>query len=614
MATLALDFVSKRLSTLAGSGVYFASESYSRSLAAGGSTCLGYSRVAGGGVGAAAGVGAAVAVGRTLAPFGAGASAGSASAAAVGVSLSRLGAGSSVGVGGAAAVARSTAAGVGAAAGLALVASGFAAMPRLGVGTASGTATAQAVSFAGGRMVGAAAGVGAAAAVGRSTGSWGVGAAAGVATVLGVGGSTATAAVGFAAGVATATGVITALRFGVGSAAGTSTAAAVPRNGVGGASAGTSTASAVGLAVGTPVEWAMTYAAPVFIHGGLARAVARGRYLLTGATSWQYWSSADGQTWTLTWQGRSAPFLPGKTISLGSVWAYYEGIYSDSVVTNVSGEYADRLRVISSRDGTTVRVGAYFASGGVGYVMGIDGTSTASGRWALFTTTNGKDLTFVGEVTRDPSDPTIATDPLGFDMWTAAVPSWPDGESVFRSLSFKKYGSRWFLIGGNRSTLFYSDSASGTTGWRKAPLDISDGDSISSGVMGIEQVGSKLVAWGQRRNTNNNRVAWSTDNGTTWTHGNIAGLNWATAGDSFKMDYWVMGGELFIRLASQHVVRTTDPAGGWTKTALTGIFIDSVSPLTDGVRVVVADVLPGTFASVLRYSTDGISFTRITGF
>ena len=567
MPALALDFISKRLSTLAGSGVYFASQSYSRSLAAGSSTCLGYSRVTWRGVGAAAGVGAAVGVGRALAAFGAGVSAGAASAAAVGTSFSRLGAGSAAGAASAAAVGRSTHAAAGAAAGIALVASSVGSAPGVGVGLASGAATAQAVVYAPGRTVGTAAGVATAAAVGRSFGAWGTGAAAGaasvsgvgnslavtagtsdgaatvvgvgnslsasaagtsagVATAVGVGGSLAASAagtsvgaatvvgairalrfgVGASAGEATAVGAIRALRFGVGSAAGTSTATSQPRNMVG-AAAGVATVSGAGLAVETVVPLAKFFAVPVVMHGGQALALVQGRDTQGGWQLTEYWGSSDsGQTWARLYRGESVPFMPGKTVSLGAAWAYYEGtfstilgtyVYDTAATVGASGANFTARQTVSSRDGTPVAVGSFFVAGGTGYVMGFDSTSYVSTRrWALFTTTDGWNLTFVGEVTRDPTDPALATDLQGFEMSGAAEVNWPMGGAVYRNLAFKKYGSRWFALGGNRSSLFYSDAASGATGWRKVPLDISDGDTFFTGVMGLEQVGSKLVAWG----------------------------------------------------------------------------------------------------------------------
>lgn len=335
-----------------------------------------------------------------------------------------------------------------------------------------------------------------------------------------------------------------------------------------------------------------------------------------GAVCRLYESSNNGTSWSSTYQGMTA-----QAGSFGSInHDFVVGSNRISWMRNLDAGVQLAVQAATTGEGTQfqgypragsdpIDIGAMHCDGTtVTVIARKSDNSQPHGKMYTYTSTDGLNFTLAGEAVQSPSDPNSIAGLNG--EWTANyfVPLL----SFFRGTksTLKKISGRWFLIG--EKSIYYTDSASATTGWLRAPLNLNEGASNPTiGIQGLEQVGSKLVAWksnvGVGADVNN--VAHSSDNGATWTAMRPLPLTAPT--DTLGIG-WVLGGVLHIvENSTGQILRCSDPAGTWTRTAPTGI-TRIIYALVSGSRVLVVDSTTSSGA-VLRYSSDGVNFTASTG-
>lgn len=647
MPVLAVDTTSRRIATLQPLQALLASQSYSRVRSAGTAMVVGVGAAVAAAAGAAAGTSACQGVGVALAEFGAGTAAGMSTANAVGATSA--GAGAAAGVAVAGGVGASIAAAAGAAAGRTIIVVGVGPTISQGAGSAAGAATVAAVSTQANSGTGAAAG----SSTGNAYSPAAHPTAAGVATVTGVsnrilGGTGTLAAVGSASGSSSAAAVGAPRFAAVGAAAGSSTAAAASANTVGvGAAACSSTAAAVGAAQLSARQVIPITSFPLAAFGDgivLAATLGYGTGVTLYGEAWRLiYSFDDGQTWGAVYEGYDLPAFVGPNNFVieptgTPIRVSYQGLqtYAGSGVgssANVEVWYADLwtgadlvlspnyrgAHILGRPDyfnGTVglqlpVAMGNVVESGGGRYFIGGDVADAENARLALFGLhADGLGVTRIGTVAHDPSDPNLVAGEFPFSTTALLRDGVPTTRNTVPSL--KKFGSRWFYLCGDTCVIYYNDNASPTSGWRRIPLNITEG---GGGILGLEQVGSTLIAWGERRNSAGNCIAWSANNGDTWTEGRPDVMS-GTVNERLSERAFVLDGKLFLHPAlvgaatTQDVIYASNPAGPWTRATESGMGPTSYAYVVSGDRVVAAGVDSFTRLVEIFTSSDGVNFTK----
>ncbi len=633
MPTIALDFASKRISVLPTIAPLYGTASYVRSRASGSSTAAAVGAWSGyhGAVGTASAAAYAGAVGSSFAAFGAGSCAGAATATAVPAT---------------------TVAAVGSVVAQTTVCAAF--PPEVGVfaGSAAGVATASAVSAtlstatsspgvsAGAATVSAFAPIAAGTTAGSSS-------AAASANTIVAGAGTLTG-VGTSVGAATTSATSVVQLFSVGSAAGVATVAGAggQRTAVG-SSAGVAAVSGVGASVATRLPFVINGHTGQFYGGGHLWAVQYGydpgggigafsgnRFIATaddGAT-WKTFSTSspgDLRFYPLYYiEGTGAMIFETSTIG-GLVEGISIGILEGSVSTFTGFLWWDRrlMRSNGLANAFNGRVSLSNAvySGGDWYAIGADETDLLANQlqlWRIpsppsdgyyFAQPVGNGVTS-SVVEPDPTDPNKLTSGPAFGLTIGGSGatllhmrsmSWLEYSSIRNVLH--KVGSRWFWITGDAPTLWCNDNAIPTAGWRRIPLALGDGGRV----IGFKAFGSYIVVWGSSATGNN--VAWSSDNGSTWTVERPAAI---PSGRRLVSEHGVVAGRLLLSVAdpgsttggmTRDYLHTTDPSSGWTlrdSGGQVGYFVEAGS-------VMYATYSTGTSPAPLAKTTDGLTWTAL---
>lgn len=337
-----------------------------------------------------------------------------------------------------------------------------------------------------------------------------------------------------------------------------------------------------------------------------------------GQQTWAVLATATaGASWTTAYRGQTAPAAmagvsrlhaatSARRLSIG--WNYSGGVSPEAravayIQTSNAGVPTRRIddpRV--SGTGAYIFPYALTADSTTFYLVGRAESDALSGSGMyLYTCTDGFTWSLQGQLVQDGGDPNAITAQLGAftgDLFAGIT-------ATDQERRLQKIGSRWFLA--SRFAAYYTDNAAALTGWKRCPTGLGEGSTNPWPVLTHPIAFDGKLVIVRRDPTSGNCLAYSSDNGATWTAVRPAAVN------SFEpiADAYAAHGHLVLQLGTA-VARNTALPGTWTRSAVAGLNDPFAFAAVGGSAAIALDNLPAAAGQALRYSTDSITWTAAT--